>query len=84
MANGGYLVPPEEDPGKKVLWDETWKRLNRFLPEMYREIYPEPREAPSAKGADAEVARAERGDRLEGERLGSQDEKGKTEDRTAS
>ena len=46
MANGGYLVPPEEDPDKKLLWEETWKRLDRFLPEMYREIYPEPREAP--------------------------------------
>ena len=46
MSNGGYLVPPEEAPEKKLLWEETWKRLDRFLPEMYREIYPEPREAP--------------------------------------
>ena len=55
MSNGGYLVPPEEEPKKKLLWEETWKRLDRFLPEMYREIYPEPREEPekvSVEGKD--------------------------------
>jgi brefeldin A-resistance guanine nucleotide exchange factor 1 len=42
MANGGFLVPPSEAPEKARLWDGTWKRLERFLPGMFREIFPEP------------------------------------------
>ena len=41
MADGGYLVPPSEDPQQAMLWIETWKRLERFLPGMFREIFPE-------------------------------------------
>lgn len=41
MADGGYLVPPSEDLQQATLWNETWKRLERFLPGMFREILPE-------------------------------------------
>ena len=41
MADGGYLVPPAKDPQQATLWNETWKRLERFLPGMFREIFPE-------------------------------------------
>ena len=39
MASGGYLVPPTESGGESRLWDETWRRLERFSPGLYRELY---------------------------------------------
>lgn len=44
MANGGYLVPPAEHPDHAHLWEETWKRLDKFLPGMFAELFPEDRE----------------------------------------
>lgn len=38
MAKDGYLVPPGEDPSKEKLWVETWKRLDRFLPDLRKEL----------------------------------------------
>jgi brefeldin A-resistance guanine nucleotide exchange factor 1 len=38
MAKDGYLVPPTEDPSKEKLWTETWKRLDRFLPDLRKEL----------------------------------------------
>jgi len=38
MAKDGYLVPPSEDPSKEKLWVETWKRLDRFLPDIRKEL----------------------------------------------
>jgi brefeldin A-resistance guanine nucleotide exchange factor 1 len=38
MAKDGYLVPPSEDPSKEKLWVETWKRLDRFLPDLRKEL----------------------------------------------
>ncbi|OQE02896.1 hypothetical protein PENVUL_c037G00574 [Penicillium vulpinum] len=40
MANGGYLVLPEEKPQQAELWDETWKRLEAFLPHLFKELFP--------------------------------------------
>jgi brefeldin A-resistance guanine nucleotide exchange factor 1 len=45
MSNGGYLAPPSEDedqsPEQEELWEETWKRVNRFLPNFLGELFPE-------------------------------------------
>jgi len=41
LSNGGYLVPPDEQPEKEQLWNETWKRINRFQPELFQELFPE-------------------------------------------
>ncbi|KAF1919808.1 hypothetical protein BDU57DRAFT_513096 [Ampelomyces quisqualis] len=45
MSNGGYLAPPsghdDQSPEQEVLWDETWKRVNRFLPNFLGELFPE-------------------------------------------
>jgi golgi-specific brefeldin A-resistance guanine nucleotide exchange factor 1 len=42
MAKDGYLVPPSEDASKDAskekLWVETWKRLDRFLPDLRKEL----------------------------------------------
>lgn len=42
MADSGYLVPPSQDPSKEHIWWETKKRLDRFLPDLFKEIFPEP------------------------------------------
>jgi golgi-specific brefeldin A-resistance guanine nucleotide exchange factor 1 len=40
MASSGYLVPPSEDrtEAQEKLWTGTWKRIDRFLPELRREL----------------------------------------------
>lgn len=41
MADGGYLVPPSQDPSREEMWMETRKRLERFLPGLFVEIFPD-------------------------------------------
>lgn len=41
MADGGYLVSPDQDPSKEEMWNETRKRLGRFLPDLFGEIFPD-------------------------------------------
>lgn len=38
MASSGYLVPPSREPSKEELWVETWKRIDRFLPDLKKEL----------------------------------------------
>ncbi|KAI8632425.1 Sec7-domain-containing protein [Xylariaceae sp. FL1651] len=38
MASSGYLVPPSKDPSQEKLWVETWKRIDRFLPDLRRDL----------------------------------------------
>lgn len=40
MADGGYLASPTQDPSKEKIWMETQKRLDRFLPHLFGEIFP--------------------------------------------
>ncbi|KAK3398501.1 hypothetical protein B0T20DRAFT_411273 [Sordaria brevicollis] len=49
MSSNGYLVPPSKNPERKELWDETWKRIDRFLPELRKDLAldePEPEPLP--------------------------------------
>ncbi|KAI9731313.1 MAG: GDP/GTP exchange factor for ARF [Cirrosporium novae-zelandiae] len=46
MANEGYLVSPDQNPESETLWAETWKRLNRFLPDLFGELFPEHLKSP--------------------------------------
>jgi golgi-specific brefeldin A-resistance guanine nucleotide exchange factor 1 len=32
MSSDGYLVPPEQNEARRPIWNETWRRLDRFLP----------------------------------------------------
>ncbi len=34
MSDSGYFVPPSKNPDHEMLWVETWKRLDRFLPDL--------------------------------------------------
>jgi brefeldin A-resistance guanine nucleotide exchange factor 1 len=41
LSNGGYLAPPDENPEREDLWHETWKRINRFQPSLFAELFPD-------------------------------------------
>lgn len=46
MKSDGYLVAPsssasEKDKDAGAIWHETWKRVDRFLPGMRKEIFSE-------------------------------------------
>ena len=51
MSSGGYMVPPSssddrleaevQTPQQKQIWTETWTRLDRFLPGLMPELFPE-------------------------------------------
>ncbi len=49
MASGGYLTPPEHEATDNRLWEETWRRLDRFLPALFAEVFPERAEKPQAR-----------------------------------
>ena len=38
MSSSGCLVPPSQDPRQEKLWTETWKRIDRFLPDLRKEL----------------------------------------------
>ncbi|KAL2120829.1 hypothetical protein VTJ04DRAFT_4856 [Mycothermus thermophilus] len=58
MSSNGYLVPPSKDPSKEELWNETWKRIDRFLPNLRVDLaldVQEEEEKPAPPAAVPEV-----------------------------
>lgn len=49
MSSDGYLVPPEQDERRRPIWNETWRRLDRFLPGLFAELWPQEVEQGRAK-----------------------------------
>lgn len=50
MVSSGHLIPPSKDPSKEKLWTETWKRIDRFMPQLRQELAfdePEPKPEPA-------------------------------------
>lgn len=46
MASSGYLVPPSKDPSKEAFWTETFKRIDRFVPDLRHDLaLDEPQQA---------------------------------------
>lgn len=43
MSSSNYLVPPSQDPSQEKLWTETWKRIDRFLPDLRKEVDLDPK-----------------------------------------
>ncbi|KAH6607901.1 hypothetical protein Trco_004214 [Trichoderma cornu-damae] len=41
MATSGYLVSPDKDSSRQKLWDETWARVDRFLPDLRNDLLNE-------------------------------------------
>ncbi|KAI0021541.1 Sec7-domain-containing protein [Xylariomycetidae sp. FL0641] len=58
MASTGYLVPPKKDPSQEKLWVETWKRIDRFLPDLRNDLALE-EEPESEAGSTEKTAAAE-------------------------
>ncbi|KAF4624668.1 hypothetical protein G7Y89_g13500 [Cudoniella acicularis] len=56
MASSGYLVPPSQDPSQEKLWVETWKRIDRFLPDLKKDLDLDP--AAPTKEAEKPVVTA--------------------------
>jgi brefeldin A-resistance guanine nucleotide exchange factor 1 len=73
MASSGYLVPPEQDPSKKEFWTETWKRIDRFLPELRTDLALDtpgakaPEEKPAATATVEEAAASAEGEKAKTE-----------------
>ncbi|OWP02220.1 hypothetical protein B2J93_5607 [Marssonina coronariae] len=38
MSSSENLVSPNKDPAQEKLWVETWKRIDRFLPDLRKEL----------------------------------------------
>ncbi|KAL8831453.1 MAG: hypothetical protein Q9191_000864 [Dirinaria sp. TL-2023a] len=54
MADGGYLVPPSENERPSEIWEETSKRVDRFLPDLFREVFPQPKAPPPTERHEAQ------------------------------
>lgn len=54
MSSSGYLVPPSKDPSQEKLWVETWKRIDRFLPDLRSELALDEPKGPEAEAPPAE------------------------------
>jgi brefeldin A-resistance guanine nucleotide exchange factor 1 len=65
MSTNGYLVPPSRNKEREELWNETWKRIDRFLPDLRADLAldePEVKAVPLPQGSAAE------GPKVEGEK----------------
>ncbi|KFA77076.1 hypothetical protein S40288_07970 [Stachybotrys chartarum IBT 40288] len=61
MASSGYLVHPKHDPSKEAHWTETWKRIDRFLPDLRNEVLPDdPDVQPPTSQVTAEAGEVEK------------------------
>ncbi|KAK0672673.1 hypothetical protein QBC41DRAFT_379451 [Cercophora samala] len=57
MASNGYLVPPSKNPEREELWNETWKRIDRFLPGLRADLALDvPEEVPVAAAEEMQQA----------------------------
>lgn len=67
MSTNGYLVPPSRDPTREELWNETWRRIDRFLPSLRAElaldepVKAEDPPAPTGLSPAAEAQKTEEG-----------------------
>lgn len=60
MADGDYIKPPVDGQGRTQMWDETVKRVDRFVPELIAEIFPKVKEVPpTPEPVEAEKKKSE-------------------------
>jgi golgi-specific brefeldin A-resistance guanine nucleotide exchange factor 1 len=62
MAGSRFLVSPKQDPSKEKLWTETWKRIDRFLPDLRSDLAleePEPEKKTELEPAKSETIATE-------------------------
>jgi brefeldin A-resistance guanine nucleotide exchange factor 1 len=70
LSNGGYLSPPDEKPEQEQIWNETWKRINRFQPNLLAEVFPDEAAKPKAPRDDKASVGAASGEEAEAEAEG--------------
>lgn len=58
MSSSGYLVPPSKDPSQEKLWVETWKRIDRFLPDLRNDLQLEEPPVPTTATATTTTTEA--------------------------
>jgi len=56
MADGDFIKPPVDGQPRTQMWDETVKRVDRFVPELIGEIFPKSKEVPAVPEPPAEEA----------------------------
>jgi brefeldin A-resistance guanine nucleotide exchange factor 1 len=57
MASSEHLVPPSKDPSKETFWNETWKRIDRFVPDLRNDLaLEEPASEKQAEKAEEPAA----------------------------
>ncbi|KAK7510917.1 uncharacterized protein IWZ02DRAFT_192309 [Phyllosticta citriasiana] len=68
MSSGGYLVPPDQQPATAQLWNETWSKLDRFLPNLLPELFPDEAAKPRdvSRRSSAKPPGAEQGKEKDG------------------
>ena len=54
MSSSGYLVPPSKDPAQEKLWSETWRRIDRFLPDLRADLQLEEEVPEKGEGGEKE------------------------------
>lgn len=60
MADGGFIQPPVDGHPRTELWDETCKRVDRFLPDLIGDIFPKVNAPPPEPEAEKEPAAQEK------------------------
>lgn len=61
MADGGYIKLPVDGQERTQMWDETAKRVDRFVPELIGEIFPKSKEEPVAPEQPVQQEQKEEG-----------------------
>lgn len=56
MADGDFLTPPKPGETSPELWDETCKRVDRFLPDLMLELFPQAKVPDSTEQSEPPVA----------------------------
>lgn len=56
MADGGFLTAPKPGEKPSELWDETCKRVDRFLPDLMLELFPQAKAPPSQDEPEQPIA----------------------------
>lgn len=41
LVSSRLLVSPKKDASRETLWVETWKRVDRFIPDLRNDLEPE-------------------------------------------
>ncbi|KAH6703350.1 ARF guanine-nucleotide exchange factor 2 [Verticillium dahliae] len=60
VSSSGFLVAPSQDASKETLWNETWNRIDRFVPDLRRDLaLDEPRADGGDEGAVVATSTAE-------------------------